>query len=278
MKGNRYHFFLRKKESLKKKIVEKQSEATVFTKNFLKRNRYFFFYIYLPKKLGREKSSKKNLKRQYLRRNLWREITTMLFFEKKSTKETWKRKTFQKKSEETVFTKKSLKRNHYQFSFKKKWKKKIFEKQSEEKVFTKKSLKRKIFQKKSDSIHEEIFEEKSLPIFLWKKMKEKKSSKNNLKRKYLRRNLWREKSSKKNLKRQYFRRNLWREITTNFPLKKRKLEGKNRRKTIWRESIYEVIFEEKSLSKDFWKIIYQRNLEEKNLPKKTDETVFTIFF
>ena len=136
---------------------------------------------------------------------------------------------------------------------------KIFEKQSEEKVFTKKSLKRKIFQKKSDSIHEEIFEEKSLPIFLWKKMEEKKSSKNNLKR-------------------QYFRRNLWREITTNFILKKRKLEGKNRRKTIWRESIYEVIFEEKSLSKDFWKIIYQRNLEEKNLPKKTDETVFTFFF
>ena len=148
------------------------------------------------------------------------------------------------------------------------WRESIYEE-----IFEEKNL-----PKKSDSIHEEIFEEKSLPIFLWKKMEEKKSSKNNLKRKYLRRNLWREKSSKKNLKRQYFRRNLWREITTNFPLKKRKLEGKNRRKTIWRESIYEVIFEEKSLSKDFWKIIYQRNLEEKNLPKKTDETVFTIFF
>ena len=248
-----------------------------------------FFEKNLPKKLGREKPSKKNPKRQYSRRNLWSEITTNFPLKKngrkKSSKNNLKRKYLRRnlwrekssKKNPTVFTKKSLKRNHYQFSFEK----------NEEKN------RRKIIWR--ESIYEEIFEEKNLPNKirqysrrnLWreittnfplKKMEEKKSSKNNLKRKYLRRNLWREKSSNKNLKRQYFRRNLWREITTNFPLKKRKLEGKNREKTIWRESIYEVIFEEKSLSKDFWKIIYQRNLEEKNLPKKTDETVFTIFF
>ena len=134
---------------------------------------------------------------------------------------------------------------------------------------------------------QEIFGEKSLPKDFWinyqpNKLERKKSSKKNLKRQYLRRNLWeiatfffyiylpkklgRETSSQKNLKRQYLRRNLWREITANFPLEK-KWKKKIFEKTIWRGSIYEEIFEEKSLPFFFEKIIYQRNLEETNLRK-----------
>ena len=69
-------------------------------------------------------------------------------------------------------------------------------------------------------------------------MEEKKSSKNNLKRKYLRRNLWREKSSKK----------------------------------IWRDSISEEIFEEKSQPILFWKI---ESWKEKIVEKQSEEKVFT---
>ena len=98
-----------------------------------------------------KKSSKNNLKRKYLRRNLWREKSS--------------------KKNPTVFTKKSLKRNHYQFSFEKKWKKKnrrkiIWRESIYEEIFEEKNLQKKIWR---DSISEEIFEEKSLPIFLWKK-------------------------------------------------------------------------------------------------------------
>ena len=45
---------------------------------------------------------------------------------------------------------------------------------------------------------------------------------------------------------------------------------------MWRESIYQEIFEEKSLPKDLWKNHQPNKLGEKNLPKqKSEEKVFT---
>ena len=58
--------------------------------------------------------SETNLKRKYLPRNLWREITTKSFVKNYQPNKLGRKKYHPKKSEEKVFTKKSLKRNHYQ--------------------------------------------------------------------------------------------------------------------------------------------------------------------
>ena len=137
--------------------------------------------------------SETNLKRKYLPRNLWREITTKSFVKNYQPNKLGRKKYHPKKSEEKVFTKKSLKRNHYQKLCEKiinqiNLEKKSSKQKSEEKVFTKKSLKRNHYLKICENIINQINLEKKI------------SPNKNLKRKYLPRNFWREITTKRFVK------------------------------------------------------------------------------
>jgi len=100
------------KETWKRNIFPKKSEETVFTKKSLKRNHCQFSF-----KKMEEKNLRKTIWRGSIYEEIFEEKSLPFFLKKLSTKETWKRQIFEKQSEATVFTKKSLKRNHYHVFF-----------------------------------------------------------------------------------------------------------------------------------------------------------------